>query len=526
MNGYIILIIASIIVICIISLICKNKVHNTEINHKSSKEYFNKQNEILENAIRDLSEIIYIFFNTSKDEEWSVISKKLYQINEYYYGENHNTISMLNRSVLDHRFDHKFVSNDAQKHDNNDFIKKVVEAKEQKIIELTRQLELNKTIMKQSKEALELRKHSLDSYNVQISLREQELNTRISKIDEHTEKKKKEYLDFTKKISEKIKHDKDLIDAAKSNLIVIPYMSAIIADFATLDFEQLAQTLDWGENKERAKKVASIREIRAEAKERIEAAKNAEYQLKYLLALYPELEEIIETEYSELNITDLEHLPEHDKVKDFLTKEEYAQLSSTEKNQLALDRYVNGHRKSNWQIGRDYELYIGYVYERKGYTVEYFGSVMKLEDLGRDLIVHKNDEIEIVQCKYWSQEKLIREKHITQLFGTAVCYCIEHNLPRSKVKPVLITNTDVSDTAKEFAEYLGVQIRTHIPLGNFPRIKCNIGKNGEKIYHLPFDLQYDATKIDKPGEFMAMTVKEAEDQGFRRSFKWHGNDSG
>jgi hypothetical protein len=50
----------------------------------------------------------------------------------------------------------------------------------------------------------------------------------------------------------------------------------------------------------------------------------------------------------------------------------------------------------------------------------------------------------------------------------------------------------------------------------FPRIKCNI--NGkDKIYHLPFDQQYDRTQIKNNGEFMAWSVAEAESKGFRRA---------
>ena len=60
-------------------------------------------------------------------------------------------------------------------------------------------------------------------------------------------------------------------------------------------------------------------------------------------------------------------------------------------------------------------------------------------------------------------------------------------------------------------------------MGEFPRIKCNIGKDKNKIYHLPMDQQYDSVIINpKKGEFEAMTVEEAEAAGFRRAFKWHG----
>jgi len=47
-------------------------------------------------------------------------------------------------------------------------------------------------------------------------------------------------------------------------------------------------------------------------------------------------------------------------------------------------------------------------------------------------------------------------------------------------------------------------------------------RDGAKIYHLPFDQQYDRTKIisDK-GEKYVYTVAEAEKAGFRRAWRWH-----
>ena len=55
-------------------------------------------------------------------------------------------------------------------------------------------------------------------------------------------------------------------------------------------------------------------------------------------------------------------------------------------------------------------------------------------------------------------------------------------------------------------------------------IKCNINRlSGEKIYHLPFDINYDKTVIDPAqGEFYAATVQQAESAGFRRTHKWTG----
>lgn len=82
----------------------------------------------------------------------------------------------------------------------------------------------------------------------------------------------------------------------------------------------------------------------------------------------------------------------------------------------------------------------------------------------------------------------------------------------------------MSDLARRFAKELKIELKEKLKLPNeYPCIKCNISKaSGSKIYHLPFDQQYDNTKIEtNKGEGYCQTVKEAEDGGFRRAFKWH-----
>jgi len=87
-----------------------------------------------------------------------------------------------------------------------------------------------------------------------------------------------------------------------------------------------------------------------------------------------------------------------DRVKNFLTPEEYKQLPSVERNQKALDRYLENRNKSKWAIGRDYEMYVGYRYEQKGYSIEYKGIIDGFDDLGRDIIAKKDNEVCII-CK-------------------------------------------------------------------------------------------------------------------------------
>lgn len=318
-----------------------------------------------------------------------------------------------------------------------------------------------------------------------------------------------------------------LIETAKSNLTALPYWAGIMADFETHGIDVLATSLDWGDSVSRAQKVKSIREIKKDAAAIIAQCKEAQYQLDYLLKMFPSLEDFLETDYRDLPIIDDSLLSDekHDNVRNYLSREEYSQLSETARNQLALDRYLKSHQKTKWQVGRDYELFVGYQCTLNGFSVDYFGSYRGINDLGRDLIAKKGSSVLVIQCKYWSSKKEIHENHICQLHGTVVSYCLENGLSPHLVSGVLVTNISLSETAKRFAQTLGITIVEKFPIGEYPCIKCNINRasSGEitKIYHLPFDQQYDSCKIDSPGEFFAMTVEEAEAAGFRRAFRWH-----
>lgn len=205
----------------------------------------------------------------------------------------------------------------------------------------------------------------------------------------------------------------------------------------------------------------------------------------------------------------------YDRRIEYLSKEEYNKLSESEKSQVSLERYLS-KRKTNIEIGRLYERYIGYLYEIKGWDVTYHGAIKGFEDLGRDLICRKDGNVEIIQAKCWSQNKMIHEKHIFQLYGTKLLYDI--NSKNEISKGVFTTTAKVSDFAKYVANELEIEVREsqHLDDG-YPMIKCNINGN-ERIYHLPFDQQYDRIKIDmSAGELYVHTANEAEHLGFRRA---------
>ena len=271
--------------------------------------------------------------------------------------------------------------------------------------------------------------------------------------------------------------------------------------------------------------------VRRETKMRRTAeveAKTARSIIEYYEQLFPELADIRQSELEggEEEVHDVKYTERErqDPVTRLLAKSEYDKLSPQQRNQLALDRYWK-RRHSPKELGRMYERYVGYLYESKGYSVEYSGINKGLEDLGRDLVCRKGKTIEVVQCKYWSQYKNVFENRIFQHFGTTFEYKMQNKGLR--VIPVFYTTTKLSDTARKFAEVMKMKlVENHKFDKSYPCIKCNIGRDGSKIYHLPFDQQYNKVNIEpEKGEFFAKTVKEAEDAGFRRAYRWRGAKS-
>lgn len=320
-----------------------------------------------------------------------------------------------------------------------------------------------------------------------------------------------------------------------------PYLARIIADFYHYRDIKVAEYL-------RSKKYPAIK---ASEKVKHYASENRELRRKFKLTynrikLYEEVFPFI----SDLEPDDIDFILEQKKKKSKISDNddpvreyvpEYDKLTEEERNQRALNRYLK-RKKSNWEVGKMYERYVGYLYESKGYKVEYVGIEKGFEDLGRDLICRNAKETLVVQCKYWASHKEIREAHINQLYGTTVKHFIDEFKNRSeklkntlfpdllardevKIKPVFFTSTKLSKTAEDFAIALGIQIIQEHPFDqNYPMIKCNLNsQTGEKIYHLPIDQQYDNVLMQNEERTYVRTIKEAMELGCRRAYRWNPN---
>ncbi|UTC77590.1 hypothetical protein E4O04_06070 [Treponema sp. OMZ 799] len=330
----------------------------------------------------------------------------------------------------------------------------------------------------------------------------QEFHNQTIEFNEHLKKEKNE---LRKKLWENCKK------YMESQAVSMPWLAAGMADFMTLQETLLVDELNATKNKRKWDRAIKINDLKNEKKALIKENKLLRYQIDYFKHVIPELEELDDFDY-----VPVQYDSNTDEIKQFLSDEEYNELSDTEKNQLALDRYWK-RKKSKWEIGRDFERYYGYLLERMGYNVTYFGIDKRLEDLGRDLIAENEKHILIIQCKYWSKNKKIHEKHICQLFGSAIEYRLAYE-PKKEVIPVFVTHTDISDMARTFAQALKVAVKENVDLQEYPAIKCNVATG---IYHLPMDQQYDNFEV-KPdrGDLYALTTQEAEDLGCRRAKRW------
>lgn len=369
--------------------------------------------------------------------------------------------------------------------------------------------ELLKKDSQQELEYQQQRKLQLDELDQKLAERhrncvflETDLSSRQKKLDEQE--------DFIHKL-------------LNSNPATAPFFAKQFADYLHL---QDLKEVNYLQTKPHPAFTAAekVKEIAAQKRTLQQQCKLQEYQLTLYETIFPWLSDFKEISSEDLQqFAESEIAPEseYSSLKKWLSPQEYRSLSSADRLQLALERYSK-RQKSNWQIGIEYERYVGYCYEKKGYRVRYNSATEGFEDMGRDLIISKDNKMYVIQCKRWSVEKTIHEKHIFQLYGTTILQKMEH--PDCTVGSLFITTTSLSDLAKSCADYLDITVVENFPLKEYPLIKCNVSKDGDQIYHLPFDQQYDRVIINpSDGDLYASTIAEAESKGFRHAWRWSGS---
>jgi len=150
-------------------------------------------------------------------------------------------------------------------------------------------------------------------------------------------------------------------------LKLFPWLATAIADYKYLAQERIAEGLI---NKERPalKAAEQIKITSQQLRESVNENRALKYHLSFYEKFFPFITEISGTNLEELleeleqgrtaeksaELDDNEHQDEWPILSNFLSRQEYETLPTEKKFQVAFDRWKT-KKKSNWEIGRDYE---------------------------------------------------------------------------------------------------------------------------------------------------------------------------
>ena len=179
----------------------------------------------------------------------------------------------------------------------------------------------------------------------------------------------------------------------------------------------------------------------------------------------------------------------------------------------------NARAENKWKYGRDYERYIGYLFEREGFSVIYNGATKGSSDGGIDLFCFKDGIVYPIQCKRWKNkvdeneiDKFVRAvkyfKRNRSFYDIPLCY--------SKVVPIFYTTNGYTDYARWKARDVDVicRVQKFNSIREYPAVKCT-SLNGRKVYYLPFDRDFDSVHVGVyRGGCFKFSVLDAEHAGF------------
>ena len=172
---------------------------------------------------------------------------------------------------------------------------------------------------------------------------------------------------------------------------------------------------------------------------------------------------------------------------------------------------INSGNRDKWKYGRDYERYVGYLLEEKGWKVIYNGAVKGNFDGGIDLICYKGNKCCLIQCKRWKNN--VGAEYIERFYDAVERFKINYS-GCYDVKGVFYTTSDYTDDAYDVA--LEYDIECHSEkfdsILEYPSVKCLI-RDGEKIYYLPFDKEFDEISAENGCEYK-FKVADAERAGY------------
>jgi len=141
-------------------------------------------------------------------------------------------------------------------------------------------------------------------------------------------------------------------------------------------------------------------------------------------------------------------------IEEYIKKEEQ-QKEEIQIQSISLKEKRKKMYQDNIRKGRDYELYITKYFHEQGYQTKPFGILNGKKDKGIDIIIKKNKEITLIQCKNWKADSKYKIKHkdLKEFIGNTTIF-LENRAKEAEgyiIKKMFITSNDILDnSAKEF----------------------------------------------------------------------------
>ena len=190
---------------------------------------------------------------------------------------------------------------------------------------------------------------------------QEKLKNKINEVDNYYLNKKNyadNYFNLKKNEFQKIINDEKIYK---------PYLAKIYADYEELLDNEIEHELRY-KSRPALKAAEEISEIKKEKRMLNNKLKKLEYQNYIYEYAFPWLEEFKEIDEHEMEqILNITSDDEYERAKNYLSPDEYKNLPEKEKYQLWLTRYKNKKNKTKWEIGRDFERFVGYKYEMLGF---------------------------------------------------------------------------------------------------------------------------------------------------------------
>ena len=150
-----------------------------------------------------------------------------------------------------------------------------------------------------------------------------------------------------------------------------------------------------------------------------------------------------------------------------------------------------------------YKLFIGYLYECRGWIVHY-------EDDNKRIICHKGDRLIVIAAE---ESNIININVLYALASRAMSLKVDY--PSFEVSAVCIISGKLSKKTKIVADKFGISAKEDFKFQNFPFVKCKVLPNGQHVHYTPNDKEYFTARIiPQNGDIFCLTENDAVAKGF------------